>query len=110
MGDAISLSTEQFIEFIPQLLSSVIVNKSSFDANKSYNKFIKRLITIFSTSSSELITFQSFANTLSRACRGENEQKSELLFDIFDIDGDGVLNENEMNLFLTFVLCMDEQP
>eukprot|EP01084_Bolivina_argentea_P108997 194822_1 len=74
--DATKLSAQQFTECLPILLKSFITikEKSQFKQNKLYEKWIKNFIKIFSIN--DQITFQSFANTLSTACRGEPNERA----------------------------------
>ena len=90
--DATNLTEQQFIQFLPVLLKSFITTKDNkndmnddnnndghlknFENNKLYKKWLKNFIKLFSTSDDQ-ISFQSFANTLSTACRGENSEKAE---------------------------------
>ena len=77
--DATNLTQQQFIEFLPILLKSIFISSSykEFEQNKLYSKWSKHFIKLFSTENNDQITFQSFANTLSTACRGDNNEKAE---------------------------------
>eukprot|EP01084_Bolivina_argentea_P013555 25449_1 len=111
--DTTNLTIPQFIQFLPVLLETFIhtkdIQQDQFQSNKSYAKWLKHFIKLFSNGDDQ-ISFQSFANMLSTACRGDSIERAQLLFDIFDVDGDGAFNQNELHLFLYFIFNIDCNP
>eukprot|EP00484_Ammonia_sp_Unknown_P030159 CAMPEP_0197028598 /NCGR_PEP_ID=MMETSP1384-20130603/8245_1 /TAXON_ID=29189 /ORGANISM="Ammonia sp." /LENGTH=1787 /DNA_ID=CAMNT_0042457619 /DNA_START=164 /DNA_END=5527 /DNA_ORIENTATION=+ len=100
-----NLSAQQFINFLPTLLRSF--HQTQFqESHKLYKKWQKNFLKLFS-SANDQITFQSFALTLNAACRGEKTERAQLLFDIFDVDRDGVLNGDELDLLLYCLFNLD---
>lgn len=68
---------------------------SSYNANlSSYSHYVFSALT--QEFQAEVITFQDFALTLSLLLRGSQEEKLEWTFQLYDLDGDGVISREEM--------------
>eukprot|EP00485_Elphidium_margaritaceum_P003456 CAMPEP_0202694858 /NCGR_PEP_ID=MMETSP1385-20130828/8600_1 /ASSEMBLY_ACC=CAM_ASM_000861 /TAXON_ID=933848 /ORGANISM="Elphidium margaritaceum" /LENGTH=1807 /DNA_ID=CAMNT_0049350777 /DNA_START=152 /DNA_END=5575 /DNA_ORIENTATION=- len=106
--EATALSEAQFLDFVPTLVRSLSVSR--LETHRGYKKWLKHLTKLFANhSGNDQITFQSFANRLSIACRGEHVEKAEFLFDLFDMDRDGALNHEQLDLFLCFILNVQNE-
>ena len=109
--DATNLEKEQFIQYLPTLLASLINNTTTTNNDNNNNdnnktkkfeentKNVKHLIKLFSTTNDE-ITFQSFANILSKACRGEPTQKAECLVFYISLCGTRAISQNYCMIYI----------
>jgi len=107
--EATRLSSSEFTKLVPTLVASLLALRAAswplLESHRLYTKWLRHFVSLFSApNDSQHVTFQSFANTLSTACRGDAHEQAQLLFDIFDIDGTGSLNQSQLALFLRFVL------
>jgi Ca2+-binding EF-hand superfamily protein len=67
-----------------------------------------RLFEYLDKDKSGTLTLHEFINGLEVVVNGTQEQKIEFLFKVFDIDGDGVIDFNEMRMMLK--CCLQETP
>ena len=82
--EATQISTSQFQELVPALLRSLLhgphaATWTAFQSHKLHSKWLRHFIALFSTPGG-VITFQSFANSLSTACRGDKYEKAQCTY------------------------------
>eukprot|EP01053_Blabericola_migrator_P002783 Blabericola_migrator_1__2782@NODE_1796_length_3779_cov_80_525862_g1158_i0_p1_GENE_NODE_1796_length_3779_cov_80_525862_g1158_i0NODE_1796_length_3779_cov_80_525862_g1158_i0_p1_ORF_typecomplete_len1184_score182_94Pkinase/PF00069_25/3e74Pkinase_Tyr/PF07714_17/9_4e45Kinaselike/PF14531_6/1_3e16PH/PF00169_29/2_2e16Kdo/PF06293_14/2_7e12EFhand_7/PF13499_6/2_9e09EFhand_7/PF13499_6/5_4e03EFhand_1/PF00036_32/2_6EFhand_1/PF00036_32/3_4e05EFhand_8/PF13833_6/0_27EFhand_8/PF13833_6/0_00041Pkinase_fungal/PF17667 len=63
----------------------------------------ERLFQEFDTKKRGSIDYQSLMNGLAKCCRGTKTEKMQVLFNMFDLDGDGHINREELTLLLSNV-------
>ncbi|XP_043234079.1 Kv channel-interacting protein 1-like [Amphibalanus amphitrite] len=52
------------------------------------------------------INFEDFLHALSRVSRGTTDEKVRWVFDLYDLDGDGLITKHEMQLVVTAIYDM----
>ena len=63
----------------------------------------ERLFTVFDTDSSGAINFQEFVTGMALIYHGTVDEKRKFLFEMYDLDGDGVVTREELTTMLTHV-------
>ena len=68
----------------------------------------KRLFNYLDTDKSGYLTLHEFINGLEVVVNGDDQEKMEFLFKVFDVDNDGCLDYAELRMLLK--CCLEESP
>jgi len=90
-GGKIPLNKEKFREGLGKLEACGLRNLDD-------SPFVERLFSLLDTNRDGTVDLQEFVTGLSMLCKGTVEEKLELSFKAYDIDGNGFISKNELAL------------
>eukprot|EP01066_Platyproteum_vivax_P003168 Platyproteum_vivax@DN14058_c0_g1_i1.p1 len=106
-------SQRNSIAVLKQLFKELAVHSNSADQTVDKDTFLKyfpmpgvlgeRLFAVFDRDSSNTIDFQEFFTGMALIYNGTLDEKRKLLFDMYDLDGNGVITREELSMMLKHI-------
>ncbi|TMW58082.1 hypothetical protein Poli38472_013556 [Pythium oligandrum] len=100
------ISRRGFDNCFYQYLCADMSSEMSADESARVHEVIDRVFTAFDKDGNGFVDYNDLSSGLSILCGGSRDAKVQAAFDLYDVNGDGLISEDEMVHYLTSVFSL----